>query len=258
MNLTHTTRPLLERSLREILLLIPLMIGFLAVPFLVMRVCFNYYYMEKFFAVFMAGIWCVGLLAFGGLKLRLPTFSKRTNYIIFALLIVLGFNYALHQISPFSFETLQRLVFWALALYALSYIQSLKSVDRPFIFLPLLCGLGLFILGDLTIFMVIGENLPGFTFGNPNIAAEYSGICLALILGLYKHFRSSPKIWMLEILSALSMAHIYFTNCRSAYIGVAFVVVYVLGTKRFPIKALGRILLISAGIILIFHFSFVA
>lgn len=258
MSLRQTTRPSFSRTLNEILLLIPLMIGFLVVPFLVMRVCFNYYYMEKFFAVFMAGIWCVGFLAFGGLKLRLPIFSKRTGCIILALLVVLVFNYWHHQISPFSFESLQRCVFWSLALYALSYIQSIKAADRPLVFLPLFCGLGLFILGDLTIFMVIGENLPGFTFGNPNIAAEYTGICLALLLGLYHHFRLSSKIWMLEILSALSMAHIYFTNCRSAYIGVALVMVYVLGAKRLPVKALGRMLAMGTSIILLFHFSFSA
>lgn len=254
----HENNIPLSKTWFNLLLLSPILIGFVITPFLVMEISFNYYYMEKFFAIFVSGLIGIGILASGKLESFIPFLSWRTFLILLALIVVLLANYIIHKTSPLSFETLQRIIFWSLVVYISSYVHSLPVDDRPLLFIPLLFGASVFIILDLFLFTIIGEKLPGFTFGNPNIAAEYTGFCLSLALGLHTFFKTSKRVFMLDIFSCLATAYIYFTNCRSAYIGVALVIVYLVCVRILSIKTLTRLAIISVVTILSIHLLFEA
>lgn len=226
------------------LLYFPFLLGAVVLPFSVSNIFPYSFKTIKFFIAFLATILGIVFLAFLKNEFYILQLKKRTLYLFFSLIFILIINYFIHDLKFYFIETYYRLIFWSLFLFFLSFARSLKDGKREIIFIPIFLGTALFITLDLFIFIIFAEHPPYFTFGNQNMSAEYVGLVFGLMLGCYKNYEKIKMKYFLDFFIPLTASYIFFTNCRSAYIGIILIIIYFLLSKELTIKDFIKIFLI--------------
>jgi hypothetical protein len=94
-----------------------------------------------------------------------------------------------------------------------------------------------------------------FTFYNINKAAEFIGFSLSLLLALYSRYRSQVQRFFM-ILTCLLLTYLYFAKCRSSWLGIGCVVLYLLWTRNLSFRTFFHILFGTALVILITEYVF--
>ena len=161
---------------------------------------------------------------------QLPTFSL---YILGLIIFLIFFNAYLHKVPLFSYENIRRFIFWAASLFFLNFFYSHKEKGFNQIENAIYMGTWFFLLSALTRYILIPTEQPYLTFGNINLSAEFIGFSLAFQFGsLIRLWEKSKKSLFLSNLTALSLTYLYFTYCRSIYIGVLLIIMAAIFFKK--------------------------
>lgn len=182
-----------------------------------------------------------------------PKLRPYQQGLLLGLLILFIFNFFFHPTSFFEKEFVDRLLFWTLFFYFCSTLYGTKNLEKRGV-LPLFWGTALFIILSFLNFIFVSPYL-SFTFGNLNKSAEFVGLSLALQLGLVSQFKNKGKKLLL-ILICFSLAYLYFTKCRSAWLGVTGIVMYLIGTRALSLKDILSITLGTCFLIGFFELIF--
>jgi len=219
-----------------LLLMLPFILGMVILPFTVMDNFSNSFHHPKFYIVYIASSLALGLMSYYSIDSYYVPLSKLTKVFLVILLTLLGFNYWLHSINFLNVETFQRIVFWSLVFYGISIFHMVPKGQEKNLFIPLFIGCFIFIILDFFLLLIFAEHPLYLTFGNQNISAEYVGLTLALQMGVY--LTSSNKVTkkFLDFLIPLSVSYVFFTNCRSAYLGVFLFTIYLLIQRYLSLK----------------------
>ena len=150
-------------------------------------------------------------------------------YLLLALIGVLFFNYTYHRVNFFSPPSIERVLFWALFLYYSYSMREIQKSEKIFLYGALFMGTGLFISAGFLNF-IFNDRFLSFTFHNINKSAEYVGLSLAVQLGLFSQTRGKVRKILFGLISG-SLAYVYFTNCRSIFLGIVAVIGYLLWAR---------------------------
>ncbi len=183
-----------------------------------------------------------------------PRLSSSQVSLLLALSGVLVFNYIYHRVNFFETESIERILFWSLFLYYSYSIREFQKSEKVFLYLALFLGTGLFISAGFLNF-IFNDRFLSFTFQNINKAAEYVGLSLALQLGFFSQTKGKSKKLLFGLISA-SLAYVYFTNCRSVFLGIAGVIGYLLMARVMKPRDFLKLLLGSSFFILMFQTIF--
>lgn len=184
----------------------------------------------------------------------IPHLTRVQRWLLFSMICILCIDYFYHNVSLYNKETMERLAFWSLFVCYFSSLKFIDFLEKKYLYIPLFISTGLFIICAFSNFIFIKPFL-SFTFGNLNKSAEFVGFSLALQLGLYSQFEGKLKKFLLLLIS-ISLAYLYFTKCRSASLGVIFVLGYLLWTQNLSLRAFLHILLGASFFTFFFEFIF--
>ncbi len=198
----------------------------------------------KFIYIFFAAIFGISLLFIRKESLYIPKIKNITSYFLFLLLFFIFLNYFIHGIKPYFLETYLRISFFSLFLYFFLYFKKEKSDKIQNLFLIIFFFALVFIILDMFSFIVFFEHLPYFTLGNPNMSAEYAGLTFGLMMGMQKKIQENELRKFFTFIIPLTASYIFFTNCRSAYIGILIVTIYFILTKNISFRFLFNILIL--------------
>jgi hypothetical protein len=196
------------------------------------------------------------ILIIPGSCIYVPSLNRTQSYLLAGLGVGLVFNYFYHENHFLGKETLDRLMFWSLVFCYCTCFKPFDFSEKKNFFYPLFLGTSVFVVGGFLNFIFVKPQL-SFTFGNLNKAAEFVGFSLVLQLGLLSSYSKKMQKWLILLIS-LSLTYIYFAKCRSVWIGIACVFVYLIGTKKVSQRSLFHIffgvlaLILSFEIILLF------
>ncbi len=196
------------------------------------------------------------LLINSGAFFAVPKLSQMQKYLLIGLGLVFVFNTFYHDTHLGGKEILDRLMFWTLFFFYCSCFKGFEFSAKQHFFYALFLGTAFFVVGGFLNFIFIKPQL-SFTFGNLNKAAEFVGFSLALQLGLLSSYSQKIQRWLLVLIS-FSLAYIYFTKCRSAWIGTTFVFVYLIGIKKISWKTFLHIFLGAVALSIFFEVIFLA
>lgn len=189
------------------------------------------------------------LLIFRSNFIVVPRTNQFQKHLIYIILVLLLYNYFVHKISFFSTSSIERLLFWSLFFYYCYALPFFKKPEQKYMYIPLFIGTGAFITGAF-LSIILTKGSFSFSFYNINQAAEYVGFSLSLQLGLLSYFKKKAhKILMLLI--GASFLYLYFSQCRSAFLGSILCLGYILWKNNFYIsrRYLFYILLLSTTLI---------
>lgn len=185
-------------------------------------------------------------------------FPKLPNISLNIILLILFWEFVnsyLHNVPLFSFENVRRVMFWGLAFYFFNFFSIEKEAFHKITKLIHLVA-AIFLMSAFAKYIFISPNMePSFTFGNIAHSAEFIGFCLAFQLGaLVRLWEQSRSSIFLELLSALSLAYIYFSQSRIAIIGSILILLSIILINKKYIKKVLKICFFSFFIIISIKF----
>lgn len=185
-----------------------------------------------------------------------PKLPNTSLNILLLILFLLFVNTYIHDVPLFSFENVRRLMFWGLAFFFFNFFTLEKKEAFQKITTLIHFVAALFLMGAFGEYIFISPHIdPSFTFGNVAHSAEFIGFCLAFQFGsLVRLWKQSQSSIPLELLSALSLAYIFFSQSRIAVIGVILILAAVLLLNKKYFKKIIKIGTISALFIISIKF----
>jgi O-antigen ligase len=238
---------------------IPVTTAFLAIPLAVSPVLGDQFTAVKWYVLeLLAIVWVVGeALARRGVPW--PDFLKRHAGAVIALVVLTIANSLRTGLSWAVEPLLARATFVALAWCAFSYFER-NGVETPAVRWGLTTALAVVIAIGLA--QVLGvtralgwEPLLGLTtgdgrsatFGNANMAAQFVGLALTLVVAhTAGRAPRTTRPWLGVLLMAAALTYLYLLGSRSALLGLAagFAMVAVL-TRRSGLPPLFRVMAIA-------------
>lgn len=219
--------------------LIPFFIGTIVLPFSAFPFFLTW---DSSKWVVLYGITAISLLCLPRhFQFYVPHLSQLQKILLVSIFIALCWNFFYHNSSLFQKEFTDRLLFWALFFYFGSALQFTEVADKKYLYFPLFFGTGLFITYAILNSLFGDQNL-AFTFFNINKAAEFVGFSLALQLGLFMYYSERGKK-ILSLLIILSIDYLYYAKCRSAFLGIIFVLAYLIFAQKIRLRSMIYIIL---------------
>jgi O-antigen ligase len=184
---------------------------------------------------------------------KLPNTSLNILLLILFLLVV---NTYIHDVPLFSFENVRRLMFWGLAFFFFNFFTLEKKEAFQKITTLIHFVAGIFLMGAFGEYIFISPHVdPSFTFGNVAHSAEFIGFCLAFQFGsLVRLWKQSQSSIPLELLSALSLAYIFFSQSRIAVIGTVLILAAIFLLNKKYIKKIIKTVVVSTIFIIAIKF----
>lgn len=179
--------------------------------------------------------------------LILPKLPNALFYILGCTLLVAVMNSDLHNVPLLSYENTRRFIFWGLTILFFNVFCAQK--EKAFIKIENAICLSSAAFSILSLFRYIlnPEEQPYFTFGNINLSAEFIGFSLVFQLNaLARSWKKYEKSIGLNLLTALSLTYIYFTNCRSVLIATYLIIVATFYLNKKLWKEFVKLLALSA------------
>lgn len=158
-------------------------------------------------------------------KLILPKIPFFFFYLIFLIFLLNTFNAYLNNFSLLGYDNIRRFMFWGAVIY---FYNRLREKPNDFYKLEnaIFISSAIFVLTALTQKLIMPEKPCHLTLGNINLAAEFIGFSLSYQFGyLSKLWKKGQKSTLFNLLSALLICYLYFTNCRSILIGVGIMII---------------------------------
>lgn len=227
------TRPFYSLSLlwKRYKKLVPFFVGSMLLPLCVFPFLPNWDLAKFILLYFLAAL--SFLFVFRNNSIFIPRVNSFQKYLISALLTLVAYNYFIHKISFFEIASLERLLFWILFFYYCYALSFFRNSEKKYMYIPLFISTGIFLSGAFLSTM-LGKGSFAFTFYNINKAAEFVGFSLALQLGLLFYFKGKGQKFLL-LLIVMSLIYLYFSQCRSAFLGIIFCLIYLLWRDHFSI-----------------------
>ncbi|MBY0502191.1 MAG: O-antigen ligase family protein [Alphaproteobacteria bacterium] len=160
-------------------------------------------------------------------SIAFPKIPHISVYVGALILCMVAINSYAHNVPLFSYENTRRFIFWGAAIFYFNLFcrennESFLKIEKV-IFLSSL----VFVLLALAQYILNPEFPPYLTFGNINLSSEFIGFSLAFqFCFLTRCWKQGETSWFLNILAALSLTYIYFTNCRSVMIGSVLIILF--------------------------------
>lgn len=174
---------------------------------------------------------------------KIPLFSVYVGVIILCMVAI---NSYAHNVPLFSYENTRRFMFWGAAVFYFNLFCSGK--DDSFLKIEKVIFLSslVFVLLALAQYIHNPELPPYLSFGNINLSSEFIGFSLAFqFCFLSRCWKQSATSWSLNILAALSLTYIYFTNCRSVMIGSVLIILFSFFINKRMIKEKIKIIVLA-------------
>lgn len=151
--------------------------------------------------------------------LAIPKLPSIFLYVLIFTLFFIVFNSYYHTVPLYSYENVRRFLFWGAAIFFFNLICSENQKAFEKFEYSIFIALAIFVFCALLQFVLSPDHPPYFTFGNINLASEYVVFSMAFLWGgLTRLWKEAQKPFSLTLLSALSIAYVYLTSSRSAYI----------------------------------------
>ena len=237
----------------EISFLIRLFLFFL--PFLFLFSCPLPYITPKWILTLFSLCGAITFFLYHASILYIPPFKRILFYGVCLVALLMCTNSYLHNVPLLSFEHLRRFFFFWSTLFFFNFFHTQGEKEYLKITTMLSLTSAFFVIAALCQYIAYPLSPPYLTFGNINLAAEFVGFSLALQFGtLMKRWKRDEPTLLLSILSALSIAYLYFTFCRSIWIGVLGILIAALVLDRKVIKKI--IWIVALSVLFVFCVEF--
>ncbi|MDZ4323365.1 MAG: O-antigen ligase family protein, partial [Alphaproteobacteria bacterium] len=141
-------------------------------------------------------------------------------------------------------------LFWGAAIFFFNLFCSdagerFEKFEQVIIF-----ALTVFVSCGLIEFLFYPDFQPYFTFGNINLASEYVAFSIAFLWGrLTRIWQKLQTSFSLNLVSALSIAYVYLTSSRSAYISIILMSIFFTSFNVRNIKEVVKIIIMALVVI---------
>jgi hypothetical protein len=183
-------------------------------------------------------------------SLVLPKFPPIFLYLLIFTLFFIVFNSYYHNVPLYTYENVKRFLFWGAAIFFFNLFSSdpderFEKFEQVIVF-----ALTVFVGCGLLEFLFYPDFPPYFTFGNINLASEYVAFSIAFLWGrLTRIWQKLQTSFSLNLVSALSIAYVYLTSSRYAYIAIILMSFFFILFNMKNIKEVMKIIFMSLVII---------
>jgi hypothetical protein len=237
-------------------------LGFLILPLFYSSLFREIYIFPKWILLYIIFLLIILQPIFYRTTFKYPKLPYKLNLLssLFILYIIIKLIY--HNIFLVNPYVLDRVIFVFLIIFFFNISSFRKNKILLDILPPLLIAitvvLGVSFFQLLTeIKLIPRESNTSFSilssfFGHINMASEFVGFCIITLLCIYKDIKKKALKFYIILIISFSLSFLYFSMCRSVYIGVFLSALYLICSKK-SIRILTFIKISVLSILIIFN-----
>jgi hypothetical protein len=235
---------------KQNLLLWILCCGFFLLPFARLQIFYHDFVFTKWILVYSLAFFGIGCYVGKDQILKLPKLQKSLILFFFGFIVYFLLNLFLFDLSLFSTSFVDRFIFIVLTILFYNFFLS-NTLRIDFIFAALLFSISVFIAFSFFEYFSLDKEfryLSGVSFGNINLAAEFVGINIVLLV-LGQNQLNKFGSWR-DAVIGLSLLFVYVSACRSVIIALLVTSIVLVALRILTLR-----IFVKYGLIFLFFLS---